>query len=437
MNPKKPAFPGLSGLMAMLTRLGGKNLPRGSAEAGNQPPGGALIAANSTQPSATMIGVCNEIPRFAGEGHRWWPIAPKGNFPISLETKDGKGVERVIQVIDDEALQEMVQAFNSSVRGMLSVGLPIYDGHADDAKSVKEQPNLRPYAVGRLKELEIREGGLWGRVAINSAGSALIDGDAPAVACQSPRWFMREIPGVKTGEAKHYRPVLIASLALTNTPNLPRHLVTVAGLNEADPEETQPEPTSDPMPTWLIEMLKTILGTAEVTEDAAKAALTKLIADANAKTQAEAEKAKAEADKATADQAATAATTAAANSASRAAQLEAELVDLRRSRADLVVSNAVAAGRITEAQRSQIHSGLVAASNQAAFDAEVQRLNGLTPAVNTAPFRAPPAGQQIGRGVVDKIAEINRRVDEHAAAKGLPRDQAWHVLKKQQPALFA
>lgn len=171
------------------------------------------LAANSGSacPESRQFTAVNDFkPDDAG----WFQVAPFGNWP------NIKGV----QAFHKEDADKIVTAFNSfRSAGQRHFGLPIYKGHPD----VEPARYADDQAYGRIKELQVREGGLWGRAEFPSQeGKDLInhgkyDG-------HSPCWEF--VPEVKNPRIIH--PVKLVSVGLTNNPNIPVQPITAANSEE-------------------------------------------------------------------------------------------------------------------------------------------------------------------------------------------------------------
>jgi hypothetical protein len=167
-------------------------------------------------PADAAIAAFNEAIASVEE---WIRISPYREIPNEVG----------LQVFDRTGAEAMLASFNSlagRIQGFFR-GLPIFVGHPDDPKWRKEYPMARNEAMGRIKELQVRDDGLYGRTAFNAAGKLLVSGNAPAYAFQSPRWGM--VPIIYKGR-KAFRPVELYSIGLTNNPNIPENAI---GLNEA------------------------------------------------------------------------------------------------------------------------------------------------------------------------------------------------------------
>lgn len=171
------------------------------------------------------------------EGSRegWVRIARWGEYPGTITHPDGRRMQGT-QIIDREGAARMVEAFNSVVSKIAHFGrgLPLWEGHPDDPRWRRENPGERPVAVGRIKELQVRDDGPWMRVALNDLGYQLLAGDAPAYSAQSPRFGLEPV----AGKPATYRAVELQNAGLTNFPNLPDSAI---GLNQDLTHPSEPE----------------------------------------------------------------------------------------------------------------------------------------------------------------------------------------------------
>lgn len=360
------------------------------------------------------VGGCNALPSATEDGAKdlWWKITPYGRFPIKIMEK---GVERAVtQVITPESADKMVSGMNSLSSLFFSLGLPVYEqGHPDDPAWRKANPGtFSDRKVARVKELQRRDDGLYGRIAVNSIGREVLDPQAPQFGFHSPNWAMRPINPQRT----EYEPVLLRSLGLTDYPNLPPSETRV-GLNAGEPNQ----PEINTMPPWLIDLLKPLLNGAEPTEENCKAALVRIIGTLPAAEETAQKLAKVEVT--------------ASNARAEADRLLTENKQLRGARAKDVIDACVASGRITEADRDARTSELVNAANEADWSAIVSRIQGAATGLNTAPFggrsgspaaASVPKSRQI-RAAHDQLIQANPH---------LSYDQTFRMLRSVRPDLF-
>src|SRR5688572_13706653 len=136
----------------------------------------------------------------------WMQIAPLGDHAHA------QGIQRV----DAVCVAQMANRFNSfrARIGRMFAGVPVFEGHHDSDPT--KYPNGRSF--GWVMELQDRASdGLWARVKWSDEGRQLVkSGQYKFV---SPLWTGREI--ARENGKIIYRPEDLLSLALTNLPNLP------------------------------------------------------------------------------------------------------------------------------------------------------------------------------------------------------------------------
>jgi hypothetical protein len=369
--------------------------------------GARLVAAANDSGLIRVIGAINEAIGTAD----WVRIAPYGEWPNEVG----------LQVFDRAGAEKMIAAFNTVVEKAANLwrGLPIYEGHPDNAEWLKKNPGYKRLAVGRVKELQARDDGLWGRVAFNEQGNAIVRGDAPAYEAQSPHWGMAPIT-YRGKRAMH--PEALYSLGLTNTPNIPG---TQLGLNEA----IEPE-ISTAMKSQLIQLLAALGKTvaADATDDQLTAALNEATPIATAAVAAVNELATVKPKLTTAEAALTTAT-------NESATLRTQVTAERAARAEAVLTAAMNEGRITEAQRPEWLGKLTAAN--ADFAALSTELGALKKAVNTR-SQVKGLGARKDEAAADTatITAINEAVAKEEKESGLSHTDAYLAVRKKQPALF-
>lgn len=383
--------------------------------------GGSVVACNDAAATARCIGACNVAHDASAE----WSKIKFGVYPNEVG----------LQIFDREAAEAMVSAFNDSLNRLAHGfrGLPGYIGHPDNAAWLQRNPGAPRHAVARVKELRLADDGLEFRTAYNDDGKKLLTGEAPAYDAFSPNWNMA--PTQYRGR-KAYRPVELLSVGYTNQPNIPGSYI---GLNEALPGEaatTEPAPVP-PMKELLIKILADLGITlaADADEPTTIAALEQglaKIASAQGEMAAEKEKAVVAANELATAKAQLAAAGTKLTSAAN------ELATERKARVDTVLDAAVAAGRITAAQRPEWAGKLTPAANEA-FGTLAIELSALKPAVNTA---SKTAGLGARRGQVDanskqRVNAVNEAINaRQKTTPGMSREAAFLALQKEQPALF-
>lgn len=134
-------------------------------------------------------------------------ISPIGLFPHS------KGFQNV----DRTALDTLAKNFRSFFGrlGRRFAGIPFYVGHPDVPGFENQYQDRKAY--GWIKDLEVREDGLYGKTTWSLAGRELIaNGHFKFL---SPYWEAIRI-GSRDGRSV-YSPTVLKSVGLTNDPNLP------------------------------------------------------------------------------------------------------------------------------------------------------------------------------------------------------------------------
>lgn len=378
-------------------------------------------------------GVFSELTVADGEITKRYRLSPYGTFPA-----DDVSGQPILQVVDREAGETMAANFASLSSKIATFfrGVPIYEGHADDPGWSEKNPGHRASAVGRIKSIETEDDGIYVTAVLNSDGVALLSGDAPKYTGHSPLWRLAAVPG----QPKHFRPVLLWSDALTNTPNIMANTIALNALtglaDEYPTDETDPSPDAEATadadetekPTQDMKLTPAALAAlgfaedAEPTADEISAAIVTMLS----------EKAAAEAEKATAEETATAAN-------SRATRLESELQTVLGTAVDTVITDAINTGRITEAEKPAWTQAL-----NTSFGSESAKLSKLMPTLNTE--LKIDLGQRRNAEITDAAnaaGKITEGVRSFAAEKGIDIStssgwtRAYDQCRAAQPALFA
>lgn len=104
-------------------------------------------------------------PDFSHPADGWYQIEPKGEHP--------NRAAGVVQVIDEEAMQSIVDQFNQDAAGgKLRHGSEMLIDH----EHFSDQPDKETRAYGWLVELQLREDGIYGRVRWSKTGKEAVDG---------------------------------------------------------------------------------------------------------------------------------------------------------------------------------------------------------------------------------------------------------------------
>lgn len=372
----------------------------------------------------SMAGVWSEISLAEGEKESRYLFTKYGEYPVEMQI-NGR-VQTVTQVIDREAA-ELIASNYQSLTGKLAMffrGIPIYEGHADDPDWLLQNPGHRPAAVGRIKEIAPGADGIEVRTVFNSKGVALLSGEAPEYSGHSPRWRMREI----AGRPGCYRPFMVWSDALTNSPNIADSVMTAINQSPtgAAPAVIEPEKPTDTM-KLTAEALKALgfAPDAMPTPDEISAAIVKMLGE---KTAVETEKVDMETNLTAAN--------------SKVTRLELEVTALRDTGVVTAINSALADGRITEADKPEWENIL-----KVDFKSGSALLGKLKPgvdALNTTNHLGNQ-GKRKEEGGIEPSGEsaIVAAVNAYAAEKGIDASntagwkRAFEGCREAKPELFA
>lgn len=179
--------------------------------------------------SCALIGFENEVA--LGAADNWVMIAPYGDHEYEL------GDQKVIQRFDREAADAMVTWFDSLAGKVVRLfqGIPLFNGHPDhnDPETQKRYPDKRVH--GRFVALDARADGLWGQLLPEASGKAMVNSRLKVKL--SPRWYAADKPVATENGVPVYRPIVLASVGLTNRPNI-QGAPTLPLLNE-EPENKE------------------------------------------------------------------------------------------------------------------------------------------------------------------------------------------------------
>jgi len=383
----------------------------------------------ATEAINAASGLYQEINLPEGERELRYKLSDYGEFPVT----DVRGKD-IIQVIDKGVGETLALNFGSLATKFATFfrGIPIFEGHADDAAWLAKNPGHKASAVGRIKSIEAEEDGIWVTSVLNSAGVELLGGDAPKYTGHSPNWRLSQIPG----QPGKYKPVLLWSDALTNTPNIMTNTIALNSLQgvEGDPmeeespaaeagAEAQTENQNENTDMKLTPEALAALGLAPdamPSGDELSAAIVKMFSE---KKIAETEKVEAE-DKTTAIN-------------SRLRLVEDELKIVRTSAADVLITDAINSGRITDADKDRWTTAL-----NTDFTGESAKLTKLMPVLNTG-SKLPARGRTAAETVGNTTEALNTALRGIAKDNSLDLtkvadyDKAWAMLRTAKPELFA
>lgn len=185
--------------------------------------------------------VLNKVFTLPADG--WFHAVPLGNYPGLLRKSDGT-TQKVVQVIDEAACDEIVQAFNKDASSENFPGLLVDLEHNADAGTMASDTR----AAAWIKGVEKRADGIWCKFELTDLGKGLIGGGV----------YRYQSPTVDVADAggSNVRPVRIAKSTLTNTPNFRRGLRPLAN-KETSPDAAgqQKETNNMDMKAMLLKLL--------------------------------------------------------------------------------------------------------------------------------------------------------------------------------------
>jgi len=385
---------------------------------------------------------CEELVPCANDftlGDGDWIEVPYGDVPYQLGTV--KGIQRLNRQIADR----MVALFNSW-RGKITRrfgGMPFYISHPDHKAFANEATDSRAY--GWIKDLAAHDHALALKVDWSEAGRELL-------ANKFYKWFSPFFLGREAGREsgqKIYEPVWLQSCGLTNSPRWP-----VAALVNQKKEEEGMD---------LLQRLIALLGLGkdgaeDANEDGVVSAVTKLIEAAkklkesiDAKWDAEDAAYQAVPNEAPLDErlgvvlrvldgqveALTNEKTGIETQLSEAQTAQSESAESlkaeRKARIELLVNQAVADGRITQAQKAQWLGDLEAAED---FDAKAEELANARPAIKTTPV-TKELGEREGETQSNQekiLALVNERMNPER--HGADYHDCYMAVQREHPDLF-
>lgn len=151
---------------------------------------GVLKALNSAAMALTAVGVNSQALDVSGQAPEWIPLVPAGQ----VVGRDGR------EWVNDNP-QLVLDAFAAG-----AADLPLDLEHATEKKAPQGDPAP---AVGWIKELQVRDGQVWGRVEWTETGRNAVESKS-----------YRYVSPVFIYERASRRVVALTSAALTNRPNL-------------------------------------------------------------------------------------------------------------------------------------------------------------------------------------------------------------------------
>jgi hypothetical protein len=384
----------------------------------------------------------------AGESE-WWEV-PYGDVPYSLEKVQG------VQRLNRQIAERMVSLWNS-FRGRITRrfgGSPLYRGHPDH-EFFANHGDTDDGAYGWILDLEAGEDALRLRVELSAPGQELL-------ANKRFKWFspffLGRAAGTENGK-NVYEPIWLKSVGLTNQPRWPvaalvneepdpaaatqedpemellKRLISLLGLPNAEASPATPESVVSAVEGLVNSAAKTraALDARWDAQDAALAAvpneapieerLAALLAAGAARLETLAN-----------ERGAVDAQLAAAIAERDAAQSAAN--SARKAHIELLVNEAVSAGRITPAQRDQWIADLAAATD---LDAKAAELANAQAGMKTSPKTGDlgarsSAALRAGSRSATIVELVNAKMNP--ALKGADYHATFLLVKRDHPELF-
>lgn len=134
----------------------------------------------------------------------WYQIEPKGEHPNRRA--------QIVQVIDDQAVEEIVNRFNAEA------DKPGFPGLLIDHEHFRHDQSQETRAYGWLMRLQNRADGIYGQVKWTATGRAAVDGGDYRFF--STEYAPEDLVALNRGQKPaRVRPVKLDGLSLTNDPN--------------------------------------------------------------------------------------------------------------------------------------------------------------------------------------------------------------------------
>lgn len=220
--------------------------------------------------------------RVVNDGGAWFHTVPQmGEYPGGNVHHNGERVKNAVIVIDREAYDRILSAFNAEK------SKPSFHGLLVDREHFSLDSDKPSDAMAWAKDIREDADGLWTRWEFTPPGQQAWDDKV--LVSRSPVMILERIGG------NRFRPVALESIAMTNTPHF--DLSTIAAARAAE-DNTDGNPSDTTQGDTTMKRLLALLGLPETaTEDEAVAAVQALIdaSAAAATAQAKAETARDEA----------------------------------------------------------------------------------------------------------------------------------------------
>lgn len=182
----------------------------------------------------------------------WFHLVPKGRFPVSR--KIGDRVERVVQVVDDRSVEQIIANFNRRKTAAPDFRMLV------DFEHFSHDPSKSSAAACWVTDVELRANGIWAKGEWSDDGAAAIRNRRYRYL--SPVWFPNQTERISASEV---RPLEINDAGLTNKPNMGDALTPF--WNRAEEISPGREATNQPKHA-MKEQLIALLGLAATATDA-------------------------------------------------------------------------------------------------------------------------------------------------------------------------
>jgi phage I-like protein len=205
-------------------------------------------------PLATCLPILNRDFQKPADG--WYHIVPKGEFPHPVVG---------MQVVDDTALEAIVNRFNTEALQTNNVGLRIdFDHFSYDEEKSSE-------AAGWINKVENRADGIWAQVRWSDVGeTAVTNGRFRLV---SPVWMPGDLQ--KIGN-RRVRPLRLDSVALTNNPRIKGMAPLSNRAGSADAGSAGSKPQQKQRSNKMQSVAKLLGLSADASEESVLEAVTKI-----------------------------------------------------------------------------------------------------------------------------------------------------------------
>jgi hypothetical protein len=155
------------------------------------------------------------------DGEGWALIAPYGEHPKTRYIRKNGAVRReeFIQVLDEQAADELLRRENSLIRRIRRavVGIPVYKGHPDLGDYAPESgKGGRKEIIGAIDRIRKTARGLEAHFILTPAGAEAVEREGRKY--PSALWYVK--PVGRRGEAVVARPFKLLSAGLTAHPNI-------------------------------------------------------------------------------------------------------------------------------------------------------------------------------------------------------------------------